>query len=71
MRKQENKNMAEMHKYKIKVNVNMYGPLPMAYMEIFKKELEEVIEEFFDKSPDAVVESFDRANVVIEEEAKE
>ena len=63
--------MAEMHKYKIKVNVNMDGPVPMAYMEIFKKELEEVIEEFFDKSPDAIVESFDRANVVIEEEAKE
>ena len=63
--------MTEMHKYKIKANVNMYGPLPMAYMEVFKEQLEEMIEEFFDKSPDAIVESFDRANVVIEEEAKE
>ena len=31
----------------------------------------EVIEEFFDKSPDAIVESFDGAYAVIEEEAKE
>ena len=61
--------MAEMHKYKVKVNVNMYGPLPMAYMFVFKEQLEELIETFFDKSPDAVVESFDRANVIIEEEA--
>ena len=61
----------EMHKYKVKVNVNMYGPLPMAYMEVFKEQLEILIEDFFDHSPDAVVESFDRANVVIEEEAKE
>ena len=60
-----------MHKYKVKVNINMYGPLPMGYMEVFKNELEEMIEKFIDDCPDAIVESFDRANVVIEEEAKE
>jgi len=60
--------MTEMHKYKIKVNVNMYGPLPMVYMFVFKKQLEELIETFFNNSPNVVVESFDRANVIIEEE---
>ena len=63
--------MLEMHKYKIKINVNMCGPLPMDYMEIFKQELEKVIEEFLDNTSEAIVESFEGAYAVIEEEANE
>jgi len=63
--------MLEMHKYKIKINVNMYGPLPMAYMAVFKEQLEKVIEEFLDNTSDAIVESFDGAYANIEEEVNE
>ncbi len=71
MRKQEERTMLEMHKYKIKINVNIHGPLPMAYMAVFKEELENVIEEFLENTSDAIVENFDGAYVNIEEEAKE
>ena len=37
--------MLEMHNCKTKINVNIYGPLPMAYMAVFKEQLEKVIEE--------------------------